>query len=117
MPFLRGSLACGFAGVSVDSLDVTQLGLFGGNAEDRASWLPASFFRAPSKETIGEIASRYPGARLSNPILSYDRSPARWGWRITLDGNEHTATIFVGPGGWYEQSIATDSSSEGAYEG
>jgi hypothetical protein len=117
VPFLRGSLACGFARVTVHSLDVTHLGLFGGRADDQASWLPASFFRGPPKSTLGEIASRYPRARLSKPIMSYDRSPARWGWRITLDGEGHAAIIFVGPSGWYVQSTAADSRADGTYEG
>lgn len=96
VPFVRRERACGYVQVELSG-DVGQVGLFG--VGDAASWIDSGYFREPPPKAIEEIRARHPGEPLSEPLFSYDHSPARWGWRI--DGP--TWMAFIGPGGWYER--------------
>jgi hypothetical protein len=102
VPLIVGRAACGFARVELNRR-VSQLAMFGGHADDRRSWPAAAFFKQPPDAMLAEIRARYPDARLSEPMLSYDGSPARWAWRVDVaDGG--SATVFITPGGWYERN-------------
>jgi hypothetical protein len=102
VPFIIENEACGFAFVE-KTLKVSRLGIFGGGPTDQASWITASFFEKPPPETISDIRNRYSHMRISDPLLSYDRSPSKWGWIVNLK-NERELTIVITPSGWYEQT-------------
>ncbi len=103
VPLLTGTSASGFAHVDLVG-QVIRLGTFGAGPEDRASWIPATFFEAPPAETLSEIRTRYGGADLSEPILSYDTTPVRWAWRLAVFAAGSPVTeVFITPSGWYER--------------
>lgn len=79
--------------------------------EDQGSWIDASFFERPPPEDIDSIKARYPGTEMSEPIFSYDQSPAKWGWMVKLNDGRRI-TVFVTPAGWYEQT-KRDAALEG----
>lgn len=108
VPFTAGKLAAGFARVELDG-KVSQLGAFGAGAEDRAAWPPASFFTAPPPHMLQEIQRRHPDADIAAPLLTYDRSPARWAWRVNLE----SGAVFISPGGWYVSSPTRHHDREG----
>jgi hypothetical protein len=110
VPLLIGDKACGFAQVEKD-LRMSTVGLFGASAEDRESWIEASFFERPPPEAINSIKARYSEMEMSNPFFSYDKSPAKWGWMVRLK-NSREVTIFINPAGWYEQT-KRDTTFEG----
>ena len=97
VPFVEGLSACGFARVELGGR-VSQLGSFGAGPLDRGAWPRAEFFEKPPPTSIEEIRQRHPHSTFGEPMLSYDRSPARWGWRIELGGDVGTA--FIATGGW-----------------
>jgi len=101
-PFVSGDLACGLAHVDLDGR-VARIGAFGAGPADRQSWVPLSFFEEAPAGPLAEIRAAYPGLDLSEPVLSYDASPARWAWRVEATGRRGVeAVAFIGPGGWYE---------------
>ena len=103
VPLLVEGLVCGFGQVDMASR-LTHLGILGASPQDRASWIVPSFFESPSAETLAEIRAKYPGATLSEPILSYDASPSRWAWRLEVRADDGVrAIVFVSPGGWYSR--------------
>lgn len=110
VPLLMGTKACGFARIE-KNLKISELGLFGGSPEDQGSWIDASFFERPPPEDIDSIKARYPGTEMSEPIFSYDQSPAKWGWMVKLNDGRRI-TVFVTPAGWYEQT-KRDAALEG----
>lgn len=101
VPFLVKGLACGFAYVELSG-KVSKFGIFGSAPEDRPSWVDASFFKNPPNALFAEIRAKFSGSIISEPIFSYDTSPARWAWRIEVK-NKIRTVIFITPGGWYER--------------
>ncbi len=97
VPFVDGGLACGFARVELDGR-VSQVGSFGAGERDRGAWPQAGVFEAPPSHMLEELERKHPEAAGQSPLLTYDRSPARWGWRIDLG---RSGAAFLGPGGWY----------------
>lgn len=102
VPIMCNEKACGFAQVQKDYL-VSKISAFGSSPDDTKSWIDASFFKAPPPNLLKEIQTRYPEMALSEPIFSYDKTPAKWGWKITLT-NDQTFEVFVGPANWYKQA-------------
>lgn len=84
------------------NLRVSQVGLFGAGPEDQRSWVDVSFFERPPPEDVNSIKARYPTMEMSVPFFSYDQSPAKWGWIVKLKA-ARMKTLFITPGGWYEQ--------------
>ncbi len=111
VPILMGDSACGYARVEL-SHKVSQVGIYGSGPEDYASWIDASFFEKPPSRLLDAIRSRYSGMRISEPVLSYDKSPARWAWRVEI-GDQVRTIVFITPGGWYEQVAKDDRNREG----
>jgi hypothetical protein len=101
VPFVDGELASGFARVELDER-VSQLGAFGAGPRDRSAWPTASFFAEPPSHLLQEIQQRHPDAAIDTPLLTYDRSPAHWGWRVELGSSKGSA--FISPGGWHTQT-------------
>jgi hypothetical protein len=93
-----GHRACGFARADLAER-VVQISSFGPGPE---SWPEAALFSHPPGRVIEEVRGLHPGAELGPATLSYDGSPAKWAWRMTV-GNPATAVVFMTPGGWYER--------------
>jgi hypothetical protein len=110
VPFVEGDLASGFARVELNGR-VSQLGAFGAGARDRGAWPVASFFAAPPRQLLQEIEQLHPGVVIDAPLLTYDRSPAHWGWRVELGSSRGSA--FISPGGWHLQTASLASDREG----
>lgn len=103
VPFLVKDSACGFARIEL-SHKISQIGIFGSSPEDHLSWINATFFEKPPPEILAEIRTRYLGLIISEPVLSYDKSPSKWAWRIEIrKGDKIESIIFITPGGWYER--------------
>jgi hypothetical protein len=103
--FTVQDMACGFGHVDLNG-QVTRIGIFGGSAGDRSAWIPVSYFMNPPPEILAEIESHYSGATLSEPIFSYDRSPARWAWMLKITREDAAPmAAFISPGGWYERRL------------
>jgi hypothetical protein len=102
VPLINGKKAFGFVRLE-KNLRVSQVGIFGASATDQESWLDASFFDRPPSEAIKSIKVRYPDMAISEPVFSFDRSPAKWGWIIKLS-NKHKIEVFVSPSGWHEKT-------------
>jgi len=111
VPILMGDSACGFARVEL-SHKVSQVGIYGSSPEDYAGWIDASFFEKPPSRLLDAIRSRYSGMNISEPIFSYDKTPAKWAWRIEI-GDKLKTIVFITPWGWYEQVSKNDSKREG----
>ena len=94
--------ACGFARVELTER-VAQLSAFGAGADDVSSWPEADFFRRPPARVLDEVRAKYSGAQLAEPVFSYDGSPAKWAWRVTV-GEPATSVVYITPGGWYERA-------------
>lgn len=99
VPLLQGDRACGYARVDLGGR-VAQVSAFGAGPRDTAAWPQAQYFSAPPQRLVDEVQARYPNAALGAPVFSFDASPARWGWRITI-GEQRVA--YIGPAGWYER--------------
>ncbi len=110
VPSVRGDWACGFASVPPEGV-VQRAGALGSGRADGGGWIPASYFTAPPPEAIREISERYPRATLADPVFSFDRSPARWGWRIHINPPAGVI-VFVSPGGWTQVPDETMPDSE-----
>jgi hypothetical protein len=110
VPLLRGEKAVGFVRLE-KNLKVSQVSIFGASGADRESWVAASFFDTAPSEAIDSIKLRYPDMELSEPVFSFDKSPAKWGWKITLS-NKRKITVFVDPSGWHEKT-SHDTEFEG----
>jgi hypothetical protein len=102
VPLLIGEKACGFVRLE-KNLRVSQVSIFGGSADDRESWIDASFFDRPPNEIINSIKMRYPDMEMSEPVFSFDKSPAKWGWAIRLS-NKRKIDVFISPSGWHEKT-------------
>jgi hypothetical protein len=102
VPMISGEKAVGFVRLE-KNLKVSQVSIFGASAADKESWVDASFFNRPPSEVINSIKLRYPDMEMSEPVFSFDKSPAKWGWLIRLN-NRHKIEIFVAPSGWHEKT-------------
>ena len=101
VPLVVDHRACGFARVE-PSLRVSQLGIFGGHADDESAWIDEDYFARPPARLLDEVLAAYPGSMLSAPVFSYDRTPARWGWRVeVVRGGAPVEVVFIGPTSWY----------------
>jgi hypothetical protein len=107
VPFESGDRACGFARVELSGR-VSQVSVFGAGAADRASCPPAEFFRRPPARVLDEVRAKHPGRTLGEPVLSYDATPAKWAWRIPVDGPAGSV-VYATPGGWYEKALPRGS--------
>jgi hypothetical protein len=101
VPVLCGRAACGFAQVELDGR-VTALAAFGAGPDDEASWPAASFFQRPPAAVLREVRHRHPELAGARPVLTYDRSPARWVWRLAAPAASVEA--YISPGGWYARA-------------
>ncbi len=110
VPLLNGEKAVGFVRLE-KNLKVSQVSIFGASAYDRESWVAASFFERAPSEAIDSIKLRYPDMEMSEPVFSFDKSPTKWGWKITLS-NKRKITVFVDPSGWHEKT-SHDTEFEG----
>ena len=113
VPFELDGRACGVARVELTSA-VSQIATFGSGPADRGAWPEASFFEHPPPGLVAQAAERHPTLESSTARLSYDGTPAKWGWRIDtrpgefedppLSGQEGTV-VFITPGGWYTRAV------------
>jgi hypothetical protein len=102
VPLLTGDKASGYVRLE-NNYSVNQVSIFGASANDHKSLVDSSFFIKPPPESVESIRAKFPDMNLSNPVFSYDKSPAKWGWIINLS-NKHQIGVFVGPSGWYRIS-------------
>lgn len=103
VPFLVNNLACGFSQVELSS-QVSKIGTFGSAPNDSQSWIKASFFKEPPSETMKEIQSAFSEETISEPVFSFDVSPARWAWMLKIKSKANVMSIvFITPGGWYKR--------------
>ena len=102
VPLISGKKAVGFVRLE-KNLKVSQVSIFGASAADEESWIDASFFDTPPSEVINSIRVRYPDMEMSEPVFSFDKSPAKWGWAIKLS-NKRKIEVFVAPSGWHEKT-------------
>jgi hypothetical protein len=102
VPLLSEEKAVGFVRLE-KNLKVSQVSIFGASAADKESWVDASFFDRPPSKAITSIKLRYPDMEMSEPVFSFDKSPAKWGWLIRLS-NKRKIEIFVAPSGWHEKT-------------
>ncbi|NTW69548.1 MAG: hypothetical protein HGB23_06805 [Chlorobiaceae bacterium] len=103
VPFLSGDLACGIAQVELSG-QVAKIGIFGSTSHDSMSWINASFFKEPPSEILEKIHSVFSRDVVSDPVFSFDTSPSRWAWMLTIK-SEGTASfkVFITPGSWYKR--------------
>jgi hypothetical protein len=112
VPFHIDGHACGIARVELTA-GVSQIATFGSGPDDRAAWPDLSFFDRPPTQFLSEAMQRHPTLRVDAARLSYDATPAKWGWRIeTRDG---ATVVFITPGGWYGSTSrrSSDPNREG----
>lgn len=103
VPLLVNDMACGFAQVELSS-QVSKIGIFGSTPNDSQSWIKASFFQEPPSETMKEIQSAFPEDTISEPVFSFDVSPARWAWVLKIKSKTDVmSSVFITPGGWYKR--------------
>jgi hypothetical protein len=103
VPFIIGDLVCGFANVDLNN-QVTQISALGGGPGDRQSWIPLSFFEHPPERFLSEIRDKYAGLKISEPLFSYDSSPAKWAWRLEVGSLPTPVSVaFITFTGWYER--------------
>lgn len=106
VPISAGSRVCGVAQV----VDEKVVRLIPYCKPGGAGGLDYDFFYEPPRFIVNEITKKY-GA-ISDPLLSFDESIVKWGWRVFLrvEGEERKAYIFHN--GW----VLKTKSSPG-YEG
>jgi hypothetical protein len=102
IPFYEGPAICGYARAELSNR-ISQMSILGAGPEDRNSWIKGSFFTQPPADALAAVRSRFSGRTLSEPFLSYDRTPAQWAWRVVVEGPGRTVA-FITPGGWYERA-------------
>lgn len=112
VPFVLQGMACGFAQVDLQGR-VMRMGIFGGTADDRAAWIPAAYFKQPPAALLAEIEQHYPGAVAAKSAFSYDRSPAKWAWRLVVGEETAPVEVFITPRGWYTRRQGGQDGMEG----
>ena len=111
VPFEIDGRACGIARVEL-SAKVSHVSTFGSGPRDRDAWPDVSFFEQPSAALLAEANRRYPTLQ-NTARLSYDGTPAKWGWRLeTVSGS---TVVFITTGGWYARNAGqtVDPNREG----
>ena len=103
VPIQIGQAACGFAQVELNGR-VTSIATLGAGPGDRAAWPRASFFEKPPPSILREARVRYPELAQARPVLSYDRSPAHWAWRLSAAGA--AVSVYITPGGWHHRAAS-----------
>lgn len=71
--------------------------------DEKTGGFNINFFKEPPKKLLDEVCEKYD--ILSQPILSFDRNPTRWGWRLTASVEGEEKKVFITPSGWYIRSI------------
>jgi len=104
VPLEIGRHACGFARADLAGR-IAQVGIFGAGTDDLSGCPETAFFHHPPKSALDEIRAKHVGKPLGEPMFSYDGSPAKWGWRITM-GTPVTGIALITPGGWYGRTFA-----------
>jgi hypothetical protein len=110
VPLSVGTRACGYARVDLGG-HVGQVGTLGTGEGDPEGCPEAGFFAAAPPSALAEIGAKYRGKTLGEPIFSYDRSPAKWGWRVTV-GDPVVGVVFITPGGWYASRLLDDAAGD-----
>jgi hypothetical protein len=114
VPFVVDKLVCGIALMSLH-MEVRRISVFGSRPADRARWFELNYFERPPAKYYEEVLGLHPEQALSKPLLTFDRTPTKWGWRIqiTEDGSVFS-NVFIGPRGWYERKVRDEKKG---YEG
>jgi hypothetical protein len=110
VPLLTGQKASGYVRLATD-LKVGQVSIFGATANDSQSWVDASFFYTSPVDAINSIRKKYPDMIMSEPVFSFYKSAAKWGWLIKLT-NKQEILILVTPSGW-NRLVSSGSDFEG----
>ncbi len=112
VPFERDNRACGVARVDLSGV-VSQVATFGSGPRDREAWPDMSFFEHPPPALVAEAMRQHPSLHAETARLSYDGTPAKWGWRIEARGTP--TLVFISPSGWYarDASRTPDAHREG----
>lgn len=111
VPFIREDRACGRAVVD-GSGRVQSIGSFGGGPRDEAAWPPAAFFHAAPHALLEDVRRAHPAAMEIAPVLSFDRTPAKWGWLVATPPPK-PVRIFIGPRAWYVARSQINGDREG----
>jgi hypothetical protein len=105
IPFLLEGMVCGIAQVSLNN-SLIRTSVFGSDPNQKKNWFNPSFLEKPPKKYIKEIRERYQNYRFSDPLLTFDNSLTRWGWRIQIFDNESIISeIFINFNGWYSKAV------------
>ena len=107
IPLLAKNYTIGFAYVELSSR-VSKIGIFGASPTDRSSWVNSSFFEKPPSNILKEIQATYSEFKISEPIFSFDTSPAKWAWMLKIKSeNKIKSMVFITPNNWYERHLNT----------
>ncbi|MFN8468755.1 MAG: hypothetical protein U0X20_24565 [Caldilineaceae bacterium] len=104
-PYEIHDKVCGFAEVNLDG-NVGRVAILGASPDDNQSWIDRSFFDRPPTAVLDELRVKHEDSTLSVPLLSFDATPVRWGWKVDAVSTRSGAlvtTAFITPGGWYER--------------
>lgn len=102
VPYVSGTKVIGHA-LFDGRQKLIRVGIFDMGGDSGTGYIDSSYFTKPPSDLLEEIRGKYPGYALSKPVFSYDRTPARWSWRLGLTNNyENHKLIFILPGSWYE---------------
>jgi hypothetical protein len=105
VPIICDTKVCGFGRVDLAG-KVIQLGTMGSGSLDSTSWFEESYFAEPPETTLIDIKAKFKNSTLSDPVLSFDRTPAKWGWRVEIFvGDTLERLAFIGPWGWYDRAV------------
>jgi len=114
VPFVIEGLVCGIALMSL-RMEVQRISVFGSRPADRVRWFELDYFERPPAKFYDEVLELYSGQALSEPLLTYDRIPTKWGWRIQVtEEGSVVSNVFIGPRGWYERKVGDEKKG---YEG
>lgn len=95
VPLAAENEIVGMATVSVSGT-ITSVSAFQNEAGNNEY---AGFFHTPPLHMLDDISRSFNGATLSKPVMSYDRTPERWGWMVEVR-TEPPVRVFIVPGGW-----------------
>jgi hypothetical protein len=113
VPFLTSRMVCGFARVDTSG-KVVQVSTLGSGPDDRVGWVSEEWFAHPPPDVLEEIRRAHPEGTIAQPVLSYDRTPARWGWKVdVLTKTGERIRAFIGTGGWCQASSRERDDREG----
>ncbi len=114
VPYVSGSTAYGFA-VYDSGQKLVRVGVFGaGGSTDH---IAAEYFVRPPSGQIEDIKNKYRDFVMAEPVFSYDKTPAKWSWRLELSkGGKETVILYILPESWYEAAQSCNKAGA-AYEG